>query len=84
MANFINAKDFEVIKAELRTAKLANPHPEKEEDDVYTQLNQKYCGPGTGIWYDADKDEIHLAEDWYIDDDGWVKPTSMMPGPGTI
>lgn len=63
----INVRDFETIKAELKEYFGA---PEWEE------LEAKYCGPGTGIYFDEKKDEIVVANDWTIDENGDVVPCS--------
>lgn len=69
----INVKEFPSIIAKMKAA--------AGNDKEYAKLDQELCGPATGIYYDEDKDEIVIAEDWTVDEKGNVVPCSNY-GPG--
>lgn len=68
----INVKEFPTIIEKFKAA---------ENDAEYAKLDQELCGPSTGIYYDEDRNEIVIAEDWTVDEDGNVVPCSNY-GPG--
>lgn len=57
----VNVTDFEMIKDLFAKA---------ENEDQYTAINDEYCGPATGIWYNKEAKEIVVANGWTIDDNG--------------
>lgn len=59
----VNVSEFEAIKKMFTEAKT---------EEQYTEINDTYCGPSTGIWYNKDTKEIVVANGWTIDDDGNV------------
>ena len=57
----INIKDMDNIAAKLADA---------QGSDNYENVLQKYTGPGTGLVWDEDAQELKIASDWIADANG--------------
>lgn len=58
----VNVKDFDKIKKLFADA--------EGDEEKWTTVNDTYCGPATGIYFDKDAHEIMVANGWKVADNG--------------
>lgn len=61
MTPVININDFDKIKGMFKEA---------DTEERWTEINDLYCGPATGIYFDKDANEIVIAKGWKAADNG--------------